>query len=46
MEHGVDRATKLRVDSAIGLNEFFSTRTGTEELVSVKRNEGGFVHVT
>lgn len=46
MEHGVDRATKLRVDSAIGLNEFYSTRTGTEELVSVKRNEGGFVHVT
>lgn len=46
MEHGVDRAVKLRVDSAIGLNEFYSSRTGTEELVSVKRNEGGFVHVT
>ena len=46
MEHGVDRAAKLRIDSAIGLNEFYSSRTGTEELVSVKRNEGGFVHVT
>lgn len=46
MEHGVDRAVKLRIDSAIGLNEFYSNRTGTEELVSVKRNEGGFVHVT
>ena len=46
MEHGVDRAVKLRIDSAIGLNEFYSSRTGTEELVSVKRNEGGFVHVT
>jgi hypothetical protein len=45
MEHGVDKAAKLRVDSAIGLNEFFSTRTGAEELVSVKRNEGGFIHV-
>lgn len=44
-EHGVDKATKLRIDSAIGLNEFFSNRNGTEELVSVKRNEGGFVHV-
>lgn len=44
-EHGADKATKLRIDSAIGLNEFFSNRNGTEELVSVKRNEGGFVHV-
>ena len=46
MEVGMDKATKLRVDSAIGLNEFYSDRSGTEELVSVKRNEGGFVHVT
>lgn len=45
MEHGADKATKLRVDSAIGLNEFYSNRSGKEELVSVKRNEGGFVHV-
>lgn len=45
MKDGVENATKLRVDSAIGLNEFYSDRTGTEELVSVKRNEGGFVHV-
>ena len=42
----MDKAAKVRVDSAIGLNEFYSTRTGAEELVSVKRNEGGFVHVT
>ncbi len=40
-----DKAAKVRVDSAIGLNEFYSTRTGAEELVSVKRCEGGFVHV-
>ena len=40
-----EKAAKVRVDSAIGLNEFYSTRTGAEELVSVKRNEGGFVHV-
>lgn len=38
-------AVKLRIDSAIGLNEFFSDRNGKEELVSAKRNEGGFVHV-
>lgn len=46
MEHGIDRAAKLRVDSAIGLNEFYSNRTGEEVLVSQKRNEGGFIHVT
>ena len=45
MKDGVENATKLRVDSAIGLNEFYSDRTGTEELDSVKRNEGGFVHI-
>lgn len=37
---------KLRIDSAIGLNEFFVTRNGAEEFVSAKCNEGGFVHVT
>ena len=45
MADGKDVATKLRIDSAIGLNEFFSDRSGKEELVSAKRNEGGFVHV-
>ena len=45
MEHGVDRAAKVRIDSQVGLNEFFSNRNGADELVSVKRNEGGFIHV-
>ena len=41
---GVEKAGKVRIDSAIGLNEFYSNRSGEEELVSVKRNEGGFIH--
>jgi hypothetical protein len=41
---GSDNAAKLRIDSAIGLNEFYADRNGKEELVSAKRNEGGFVH--
>lgn len=45
MAHGADNAAKLSIDSAIGLNEFYSDRNGTEELVSAKRNEGGFVRV-
>lgn len=45
MANGKENAAKLRIDSALGLNEFYSDRNGKEELVSVKRNEGGFVHV-
>ena len=43
---GADNPTKLRVDSAIGLNEFYVDNGNTEpELVSRQRNEGGFIHV-
>ena len=45
MKDGIEKAGKVRIDSAIGLNEFYSDRNGKEELVSVKRNEGGFVHL-
>lgn len=45
MANGKDNAAKLRIDSAIGLNEFYTDRNGQEELVSAKRNEGGFVHL-
>lgn len=45
MKDGADKAVKVHVDSAIGLNEFYSNRNGEEELVSVKRNEGGFINV-
>lgn len=40
-----DAAARIRVDSTIALNEFYSNRSGQEELVSVKRNEGGFIHL-
>lgn len=46
MEHGQEVANKLRIDSAIGLNDFYTNRDGEETLVSAKRNEGGFVHTT
>lgn len=39
---GKDAALKVRVSTALALNDFY-TREG--ELVSVKRNEGGFVNV-
>ena len=45
MADGKDKAVKLRIDSALGLNEFYTDRNGQEELVSAERIEGGFVHV-
>ena len=39
---GKDAALKVRINTALALNDFY-TREG--ELVSVKRNEGGFVNV-
>lgn len=39
---GKDEATKVRIDTALGLNEFF---TQDDQLVSVKTNEGGFVTI-
>ena len=45
MGNGKENAVKLRIDSAIGLNDFYSERNGKEELISTKRNEGGFIHV-
>lgn len=42
---GKEDAVKVRADTSIGLNEFYSDRNGKEELVSAKRNEGGFIHI-
>lgn len=45
MNVGVENAARIRVDSAIALNEFYTDRNGKDELVSTKRCEGGFVHI-
>ena len=47
LDAGKDGATKVKVDTAIGLNEFYTTnrQTNAEEFVSTKRNSGGFIHV-
>lgn len=42
---GKENAVKVRADSAVALNEFYSSRSGKEELVSARRNEGGFIHI-
>ena len=44
MGAGKDSAARLRIDSAIALNEWYDSRTEGNPLISTKRNEGGFVH--
>ena len=43
---GKDEAVRVSADSSIGLNEFYSDRNGNEELVSTRRNSGGFIHIS
>ena len=42
MGSGAANATKLRIDCALNLNEFYNDK---DEFISAKRNEGGFIHV-
>lgn len=41
---GKDAATLVKIDTALGVNDFYTSRNGEETLVTAKRNEGGFVH--
>jgi hypothetical protein len=40
---GIENASMVRIDTALGLNDFYTNRNGEETLVSAKRNDGGFV---
>ena len=40
-----DKAPYLRIDTNLDLNDFYTDSNGELELVSIKRNEGGFIHV-
>lgn len=42
MSDGKDKALKVRVDTSIALNEWYDK---DDQLISVKRNEGGFIHI-
>ena len=46
MSAGADKAQMLRIDTAIGVNDFYTEREGNPTLVTAKRNEGGFIHTT
>ena len=42
---GKDAATLVKIDTALGVNDFYTSKNGEEVLVTAKRNEGGFVHI-
>lgn len=42
---GKDVATLIKIDTALAVNDFYTSRTGEEVLVTAKRNEGGFAHI-
>ena len=44
LSDGFDNAATVKIDTSLGLNDFYTNRNGNEELVSAKRNDGGFVH--
>lgn len=43
MADGQDNATKVTINSTIGVNDFYTDRSGEVQLVSAKRNEGGII---
>lgn len=45
LNDGIENATCVKIDTSLGLNDFYTNRNGEETLVSAKRNEGGFVTI-
>lgn len=42
---GKDAATMVSIDTSLGLNDFYTNRNGKDELVSAKKNDGGFINI-
>lgn len=49
MDNGAEAATKVRIDTSVSVNDFYTDRQLDENkeptLVSAKRNEGGFIRI-
>ena len=45
VKDGKDAATKIKIDGAIGLNEFYVEENGKDRLVSTKTNDGSFINI-
>lgn len=42
---GIENATKVRIDTSLATNSFYTNRNGEDQLVEAKKNDGGFVHI-
>ena len=42
---GIENATKVRIDTSLATNSFYTNRNGEEQLVEAKKHDGGFVHI-
>ena len=42
---GIENATKVRIDTSLATNSFYTNRNGEEQLVEAKKNDGGVVHI-
>lgn len=45
VDFGKDGATKVKIDGALALNEFYVKENGEDRLVSTKTNEGSFISI-
>lgn len=45
LQDGKENATKVKINTSLALNEFYTKRNGEEELVSAKENNGGFITI-
>lgn len=45
VENGKEGALKVKIDTALGLNDFYIEENGEDKLVSTKVHEGGFVTI-
>lgn len=45
MSDGVEEAAKVRADTSLALNEFYSDKSGEKKLVSTMLNEGGYLRL-
>jgi len=45
LNDGIENATMVKADPSLAINDFYTDKTGDWQLVSAKRNQGGFISI-
>lgn len=45
LNDGIENATMVKADPSLAINDFYTDRSGDWQLVSAKRNQGGFISI-